>query len=350
MIMLVAMRCMLSSQDTACDLIDQIPKDLRSVLNPFNLNPCCSSLLQCPVCYALYPYSGTIALATGEIGCCSHKPTPSSPPCGVPLWEERWSGGRTFLAPRHKYVHQSLKEWVGRLLMRPGVEELLRKPCNRPATTVMGDIWDAPVLRNIRDIDGRSFFRNRGNKIRLAFSLNADGFNLYHMLEAKQTVSCTAIYMVVLNFPEHLRFLFHNMYLAGVIPGPGKPSLDQINHALALLVTELLEFWKGVYYTLTFASLCGCMAKGVMIPLVCDMLATCQLAGFGSATSTWFCTFCLLTIQDIENLDKSTWPARDLASLLEKAKLWRDCESEAGRDACLKAHGIRWSVLFELPY
>jgi len=185
MIMLVAMRCMLSSQDTACDLIDQIPKDLRSVLNPFNLNPCCSSLLQCPVCYALYPYSGTIALATGEIGCCSHKPTPSSPPCGVPLWEERWSGGRTFLAPRHKYVHQSLKEWVGRLLMRPGVEELLRKPCNRPATTVMGDIWDAPVLRNIRDIDGRSFFRNRGNKIRLAFSLNADGFNLYHMLEAK---------------------------------------------------------------------------------------------------------------------------------------------------------------------
>jgi len=350
MVMLVAMRCMLSSQGAPRDLVDQVPNDPRSVLNRFNLDPRCSSLLQCPVCYALYPYNGTIASVMGEIDRCSYKPTPSSPPCGVPLWEERRSGGKTFHAPRRKYIHQSLKEWVGRLLMRPGVEDLFREPCNRPATTVMRDIWDAPVLRNFKDVDGQSFFRDRGDEIRLAFSLNADGFNPFHMLEAKQSVSCTAIYMVVLNFPEHLRFLFRNMYLAGVIPGPGKPSLDQINHALSLVVAELLDFWKGIYYTVTFASMCGCLVKGAMIPLVCDMLAARQLAGFGSATSTWFCTFCLLTIQDIENLDKSTWPVRDLVAQIEKARLWRDCESETDRDACFKAHGVRWSVLLDLPY
>lgn len=350
MVMLMGMRCMLSSQGASHDIIDQVPKDPRTVLNRFNLDPRCSSLLQCPVCYALYPYNGTMTPATGEIDRCSYKPTPSSPPCGVPLWEERRSGGKTFLAPRRKYVHQSLKEWVGRLLMRPGVEEMFREPCNRPATTVMEDIWDAPVLRNFRGDDGKSFFREGENEIRLAFSLNADGFNPFHMLEAKQTVSCTAIYMIILNFPEHLRFLFRNMYLAGVIPGPGKPSLDQINHALSLVVAELLEFWKGIYYTLTFASLYGRVAKGAMIPLVCDMLSARQLAGLSSATSTWFCTFCHLTIQEIENLDKSTWPARDLAAQIEKAKLWRDCESEADRDACFKAHGVRWSVLLDLPY
>jgi hypothetical protein len=348
-VMLVGMRCMLS-QSADRNLVNQLPNDPRSVLNRFNLDPQCSSLLQCPVCYALYPYSGTISSAPAEIDRCSYKPTPSSLPCNVPLWEERRSGGKTFLAPRRKYIHQSLKEWVGRLLARPGVAELFREPCNRPPSATMGDIWDSPVLRNFRDVDDRSFFRGRGDEIRLAFSLNVDGFNPFHMLEAKQSVSCTAIYMVVLNFPQHLRFLFRNMYLAGVIPGPGKPSLDQINHALSLLVTELLEFWKGIYFTAIFASQTGCLTKGALIPLVCDMLAARQLIGLGSATSTWFCTFCLLTIQEIENMDKSTWPARDLGEQIKRAEKWRDCESAAERDACFKAHGIRWSVLLELPY
>ena len=350
MVMLVGMRCMLSSQGANRELVDQLPSDPRTVLNRLNLDPRCSSFLQCPTCYALYPYSGTITSAMDEIERCSYKPTPSSPPCNVPLWEKRRSGGRTFFAPCRKYVHQSLKEWVGRLLMRPGVAEQFREPCNRSATTVMRDIWDAPVFRNFRDVDGQSFFRGRGNEIRLAFSLNADGFNPFHMIEAKQSVSCTAIYMVVLNFPEHLRFLFRNMYLAGVIPGPGKPSLDQINHALSLVVAELHDFWKEVYYTVISASLSGCLTKGAMIPLVCDMLSARQLAGLSSATSTLFCTSCHLTIQDIENLDKSTWPARDLITQIEHARAWRDCENEVDRDACFKAHGVRWSVLLDLPY
>lgn len=350
MVMLTGMRCMLSSQDAGHELIDKLPNDPRSILNRFDLDPRCSSFLQCPVCYALYPYNGTITPASGAIDRCLYKPTPSSPPCNTLMWEERRFSGRTFLAPRRKYIHQNLKEWVGRLLMRPGVAQQLREPCNRPSTTVMEDIWDAPVLRNFRDVDGQRFFQGRGNEIRLAFSLNADGFNPFHMIEAKQSVSCTAIYMVVLNFPEHLRFLFRNMYLAGVIPGPGKPSLDQINHALSLVVTELLEFWKGVYYTIILTSPSGCLTKGAMIPLVCDMLSARQLTGLSSATSTLFCTFCHITIQDIENLDKSTWPARDLVEQIKHAKGWRDCESEADRDACFKAHGVRWSVLLELPY
>lgn len=349
-VMLVGIRCMLSSQGASRELVDQLPNDPRSVLNRFNLDPRCSSFLQCPACYALYPYNGTITSAMDEADRCSYKSTPNNLPCNVPLWEERRSGGRTFLAPRRKYIHQNLKDWVGRLLTRPGVPEQFRKSCNRPATTVMEDIWDAPVLRNFRDIDGQSFFRGRGNEIRLAFSLNADGFNPFHMIEAKQSVSCTAIYMIILNFPEHLRFLFRNMYLAGVIPGPGKPSLDQINHALSLVVSELHEFWKGVYYTAIAASLSGCLTKGAMIPLVCDMLSARQLAGLSSATSTLFCTSCHLTIQDIENLDRSTWPARDLVTQIEHAKLWRDSESETERDGYFKAHGVRWSVLLELPY
>lgn len=348
-ILLVGMRCMLLAHGPSQES-DKLPHDPRTVLNRFNLDPYCSSFLQCPVCYALYPYTGTITSDSPEIERCTHRPTPSSPTCNTTLWEERKIGGRTLRAPRRKYIHQNLKEWVGRLLTRPGVEEMLREPCGKRATSTMGDIWDAPVLTNFRGVDGNPFFRNINGELRLAFSLNADGFHPLHMLEAKQTLSCTAIYMVVLNFPPQLRYLFQNMYLAGVIPGPGKPSLDQINHVLSLLVQDLLDFWKGVFYTITFASASGLLTKGAMIPLVCDMLAARQLCGLSSATSTLFCTFCLLTIQEIENLDKSSWPARDLGEQIRRAQLWRDSESEGDRNEVFKAYGVRWSALLDLPY
>ena len=347
-LLLVGMRCMLANGPSRDS--DKLPTDPRTVVNRFDLDPRCSSFLQCPACYALYPYTGTITSTSPEFERCTYKPTPTSPPCDVPLWEERRFGGKTVRAPRRKYIHQSLKEWVGRLLTRPGVEELLQEPCDKPETSTMEDIWDAPVLRNFRDVDGKPFFRDRPGELRLAFSLNADGFQPLHMLEAKQTISCTAIYMVILNFPPALRYLFRNMYLAGVIPGPGKPSLDQINHVLSLVVLELLDFWRGVFYTITFARASGLLTKGAMIPLVCDMLAARQLCGLSSVTSTWFCTFCLLTIHEIENLDKSTWPPRNLGEQIRQARCWRDCESEADREAIFKASGLRWSVLLDLPY
>jgi hypothetical protein len=348
-ILLVGMRCMLLAHGPGLES-DKLPNDPRTVLKQFNLDPHCSSFLQCPACYALYPYTGTVTSNSPEFEKCTHRPTPSSPPCDVALWEQRQLGGKTVYAPRRKYIHQNLKGWIGRLLTRPGVEEVLREPCDKPATSAMEDIWDAPVLRNFRDVDGKPFFRDRQGELRLAFSLNADGFHPLHMLEAKQTLSCTAIYMVVLNFPPTLRYLFRNMYLAGVIPGPGKPSLDQINHVLSLLVQELLGFWRGVFYTLTFASASGLLVKGAMIPLVCDMLAARQLCGLGSATSTWFCTFCRLTIQEIENLDRSSWPPRELGEQIRQAQLWKDSESEDDRKAIFTACGLRWSALLDLPY
>ena len=214
----------------------------------------------------------------------------------------------------------------------------------------MEDIWDSPLLRNFRDTDKTPFFGKHGDELRIAFSLGADSFHPLGSREAKQTMSATALYMVVLNFPPHLRYKYRNMYLVGVIPGPGKPSLDQINHVLSLLVQELLEFWKGIYFTRTAKFANGRFSKGALVALVCDMLAARQVAGFGSATSTLFCTFCALTIQDIENLEKETWPERVLHHHLQCAREWRDSASERDRERLFRLHGIRWSALLDLPY
>jgi hypothetical protein len=80
------------------------------------------------------------------------------------------------------------------------------------------------------------------------------------------------------------------------------------------------------------------------------LTAACQMAGFGSVNSTFFCTFCLLIIQDIENLDKATWPECTFHDHIQWAREWRDLDSERDRERHFKLHGIRWSALLDLPY
>ncbi|EIW51369.1 uncharacterized protein TRAVEDRAFT_137509, partial [Trametes versicolor FP-101664 SS1] len=96
----------------------------------------------------------------------------------------------------------------------------------------MKDIFDGMVLRRFLGPDGLRFLDAPLGELRLVFSLSADGFNPYQMKEAKHSVTSTAMYMVCLSLPPHLRYLPENMYLAGVIPGPTKPSTEQINHFL----------------------------------------------------------------------------------------------------------------------
>jgi len=78
---------------------------------------------------------------------------------------------------------------------------------------------------------------------RLVFSLSADSFDPFGNQAAKQSYSATGLWMVLLNLPWYMRHLRENMYLAGVIPGPTKPSTDAINHFLQLIVDDMLEFW-----------------------------------------------------------------------------------------------------------
>ena len=351
-VLIAGIRSILQASRIPKHIVDLLPRDPRTIVDRFDLDPRVTSYLQCPSCYALYTYTGTGAthLSPDIIQHCTHRPTPESSPCGVPLWTDRRVGDRTLTVPRRKYLHQSLKEWMGRVLARPGVEDMFEKSYRPQPAARMEDIWDSPLLRNLRDSDKTPFFAKHGDELRIAFSLGADGFHPLGSLEAKQTMSATALYMVILNFPPHLRYKYRNMYLVGVIPGPGKPSLDQINHAVVLLVKELLEFWKGVYFTRTAKFANGRLSKGALVALVCDMLAARQMAGFGSATSTLFCTFCALTIQDIENLQKEQWPERAVHHHLQCARQWRDSKSERDRQHLFSLHGIRWSALLDLPY
>ncbi|KAI0689980.1 hypothetical protein C8T65DRAFT_516795, partial [Cerioporus squamosus] len=123
--------------------------------------------------------------------------------------------------PLSVYLHQDMKHWLARLLARHGLEDIMDDMLKRAASatsSVLSDIWDAPIVCEIRSEDGTRFIDAPIAEGRLIFGMSVDGFNPFQNKQAKQQVSVTAMYLYCLNLPPHLRYLPENMYLVGVVP------------------------------------------------------------------------------------------------------------------------------------
>ncbi|KZS89416.1 hypothetical protein SISNIDRAFT_417016 [Sistotremastrum niveocremeum HHB9708] len=156
--------------------------------------------------------------------------------------------------------------------------------------------------------------------------------------------------MVLLSLPAYLRHRIGNVYLAGVVPGPSKPSLDQINKLLTHLVDDLESLWLTGAIFKTPSCPGGLHVRCALIPLVCDMPAAHEVAGFSSYNSSHFCRICLLTLSDIDNIDVNSWPLRSFDNHIVEALKWRDAADEAERAEIVDTHGLRYSVLLRLSY
>src|ERR1700761_6832541 len=374
-VLLAGMRSILMSQPSLLSLASEVPKDPRRLLTLYNLDPITHYYVCCPACSYLYPYSvGTtkkrkastlsseflnrvqnvnedVPLVSSTPTRCTHRRLRSGAACGEPLFDTIRITGNVYVVPRFKYETQDLKEWLGWLLSRPAIDEEVFKAFLKPCKDRMEDMWDGRHLCRILLKKGERFLPGPVDETRLAFSFSMDSFNPYHMKEAKQTVSSTAIWLTLLNLPPHMRSRPENMFLAGIIPGPRKPSLSDVNHSIKLLVDVLLElFDPGIWYSRTARHKQGCLVRAILVPVVSDMLAAWQAGGFASPTATFFCTLCSLKIQDIENLDKSTWPERDVGEHLQLARKWKDAQTSNEQETLFRDHGIRWSALLDLPY
>ena len=73
------------------------------------------------------------------------------------------------------------------------------------------------------------------------------------------------------------------MLILGLMPGPNKASLHQINHYLAPIVDQLLDLWSGVVLDRTFEHSTGRLIKCIVIACCCDILAARKLCGHISA-------------------------------------------------------------------
>ena len=335
-----------------------IPSKLPAIIEQLDIKPKSRGYVCCLKCFACYDIDDFPDRCTQKQNAhASHRV------CGAPLRRKVRRKGQVRDEVIRKYLHHDLKDWIARLLSRPGLERYLDRDVfgDTPDPSLncfdeeqMRDIWDGSVLREFRGPDGRLFVKEKSriSDGRYIFSLCMDEFNPYHNKQAGKTASVGAIYMVCLNLPPHLRFRVENVFLVGVIPGPKKPSIEQINEILRPLVDDLLIFWNpGVYFSRTFRYARGRLVNCVIIPLVCDLPAVRQMAGFAAHSSTHFCSFCLLRLDQADNLDLDQWntAARTYQRHLKIAEKWRDA-SRSGRKTLFEKYGIRWTELLRLPY
>ncbi|KAG1905079.1 uncharacterized protein F5891DRAFT_889289, partial [Suillus fuscotomentosus] len=116
-------------------------------------------------------------------------------------------------------------------------------------------------------------------------------------------------------------------------------------------VDDLLPFWDpGVTFSRTAKYPDGRVIRIALIPIVCDLPAAKQVAGFGGIGSKFFCSYCLLPLYDIDNLDRSQWPARDVEAHRKHARLYRDAPTLEERQRIFDQFGVRWTELLRLPY
>ena len=257
--------------------------------------------------------------------------------------------------PFRVYHHHDMKEWLARLLSRKGLEDIMDSTLKRAAAappSTVSDVWDAPIFRDLYLKNGTRFVEPPDEEGRYIFGLAVDSFNPFSNKQAKQQASVTAIYLYCLNLPPHLRYLPENMYLVGIIPGPHKPSVDQINHFIQLLVDELLVFWDpGVFYSRTAKYPEGRLVRCALGPLVCDLPAARQVSGYGAHNARYFCSVCKLPRKDINEVtDPESWPPRSRDDHRSAATAWKESTTTRGRKNEFAKHSIRWSPLLDLPY
>ncbi|EJD37189.1 hypothetical protein AURDEDRAFT_173710 [Auricularia subglabra TFB-10046 SS5] len=205
----------------------------------------------------------------------------------------------------------------------------------------MFGIWDSPAWQSLftfTTMDGC-----------LTFCLYIDWFNPLTNKIAGKKISYGAIILCCMNLPPELRHLPENVYFAGIVPGPREPSIITLMHVLELLTNVLEAYWVGKDVR-TFRFPNGRRIRVALIPLIADLIAIRKIAGFGSHSCTYFCSYCLCTLDNIESLDIDNWVKRDRNTVRAQALAWKAERTKVARKARFRQTGVRWSPLHNLPY
>lgn len=124
---LSGVHAVLQASNASLDVLNAIQLDPRSCASSFNIDPVTCQFIVCPSCHCLYPF--TSGENVEDTSTCTYMPTPTSQSCRAPLWKERQLEGNLYRSvPICTYLRHDLKMWVGQLLSRPGMEDLLEHP------------------------------------------------------------------------------------------------------------------------------------------------------------------------------------------------------------------------------
>ncbi|KAF5343750.1 hypothetical protein D9758_015346 [Tetrapyrgos nigripes] len=329
------------------EIDSNLPRDMRTVVNRFNLVPQSTEFVCCPRCFKLYPLKTYPEFCDG-----ARSAAPLGTKCQRRLRSKEPPLPRARKQPVRTFQYNDIRQWIASLYSRKDLAPHLGRrfdPTERKS--IKEDIWDADLLQDFKGPDGRLFFGpDVVNEDRLLFSLNFDSFNPYGNRQAGKKASTGGIYLICLNLPPSIRFKTENIFLAGIVPGPKEPSYHEINYFLKPLVDDLVLLWRtGIYINKTSQHRWGRSVKGALGPLVCDLPAARLVSGFAPHNADDFmCSIC--TNKSRNNLNTSSWVARDIEHHREVAAQWLECQTSEERDTIFLQNGIRWSELLNLPY
>lgn len=142
------------------------------------------------------------------------------------------------------------------------------KPCH------IKNMFKAQFLHKFSGPMPGKLFIDQGNKGCHAFTLHVDFFNPEGMNLCGASMSSGVISMECLNLPANLHYKLENLYLAGIIPGPKQPSVENLNHYICPLMQDLALSWvRGVRYSRTANHMDGHTTCSAVVLIICDLPA-----------------------------------------------------------------------------
>lgn len=325
------------------EMLRGFPMDARTSAKQLDLPQPTTIYATCPSCCAIYPPLPPTSSKPYQERCTWRNI--DSKVCDRPLLRRKEGpNGDSWRAIR-RFPFFDPGAYLTGLALRPDLDPYLGY-CQADVKDVSHDIWDSEFLANFRGADNKPFV----GEGRLVVALAIDWFNPYGNREAKKKWSIGAVYMVCLNLPLHLRFRLENVCLIAIIPGPMEPSLELANHFLRPIVDSLKRLYEhGLWVSPTPLHPDGQVFHVMLGLLIADLLGLRQIAGFAYPAHRLFCSYCFQTKDKIDQFFPR-YPTRDLDQHRAVAMRWRDAGSLAERKEITKTHGVRWSVLQELPY
>lgn len=331
-------------------ILENFPHDLRTVRKAFDIEAKTTTYAACPKCNCTYAplMEGDLAIYPSN---CTWREFPTSEACAESLVESRIVEGQSMRYPKRPFVVQNFDAFVANLLSRPGVEEALDNGTVLLNQEELNDIKDGAGMQNLRGPDGQPFLDSlKRSELRLVWSLSVDWFNPHTNKISGKHVSTGSIAMACLNLPPSLRYKPEFMYLNAVMPV--EPTLDQTNHYLEPVVTQLeRSYTKGVKYNRTYQHREGRRTRSAIAVFVNDLPGGKKVAQMASyQQKSHFCSLCTLHKDRINEIDPECWVPRDLIALRRAAYAWKNATSKADRDAIFAQFGVRWSEFWRLSY
>lgn len=336
-----------------------LPKSLKSIHGVLGLNS--DDFIQyivCSKCDSVYELASCLQNSTfGQLvtKSCVHINFPNHPihtrrkQCGGSLLQRACRGSKTCFQPFKAYPYYPIKTALTCLFNREGFFSLCEQWRTRTASSeYMGDIYDGQVWKDWQCWNRCDFL---ASPYCLAVTLNLDWFQPFSHIN----YSVGVIYMVILNLPREERYKIENIILVSIIPGPKEPKLT-VNSFLAPLVEELKELWDGITVPVSVPIKGDVVIRLAVICIACDIPAVRKMCGFAGHSACLGCSKCKYQFKhqswgmDFSGYDKSEWEMRNFVEHRQYADEYLFARTATEQSACFGKHGVRYSILLELPY